>query len=209
MDKKYISEMLSIIKSSDSNLREVEVRDVRYDDDTSQKSTLYIEVIERIGFGVSLSKSWIIENQLIFSLYDGYLEEEYFLDEGSSFKSRYEKLPMISNLDVVRKNCYRIMKIFRNAITHNLSHIAVSEQEYKIGYVNVRKQTIRLDISKAAVQLLYTIIVAFVKGSIEIRTKGHYEGILLSYYKQMLYGITALEDDLSEPMIPLKETIIV
>lgn len=206
MDKKYISEMLSIIKNSDSNLCEIEVRDVRYNDETSNKSTLYIDALEIIGFRAVLSKSWIIENQLIFSLYDGYLEAEYSLDEGSSFKSRYEKLPITTNMDIVRKNCYRIMKIFRNAITHNLSHITADESGYKIGYANIKNQTICLEISKSAVQILYTLIIAFVEGKIEIRTEGHYEGVLLSYYKLMLSGISALEDDLTEPLIPLNDT---
>lgn len=208
MDKKYISEILSIIKNSNSGLRELEIRDVKYNDATSDKSTLYIEVTERIGFSVPLSRSWIVENQLVFSLFDGYLEDKYSLEEGSSFKSRYTNLPAGTNMEIVCKNCYRIMKIFRNAVTHSLSHIVVDELIYKINYENSKKQMIRLEITKSAVKLLYTLIVAFVEGKIEISTQGHYEGILISYYRKMLAGITVLEDDLFVPLIGLKYDIV-
>lgn len=205
MDKNYISEMLSIIKNSDAHLRELEIRDVSYDDEVSDKSTLHIEIEEKIGFGASLSKSWIIENQLVFLLYDGYLEDMYSLEEGSSFKSRYEQLPTASDMDIVRKNCYRIMKIFRNAVTHNLSHITVGESGYKIGCVNKKNQTIRLEITGDSVHILYTMIIAFVEGGIDrIHTAGHYKGIMLSYYNRMIRGIAALEDDLGDALIPLK-----
>lgn len=208
MDNKYISEILSIIKNSDIQLKEIEIRGVKYNDDVSDRSTLYIETVERIGFGASLSKSWIIESQLIFLLFDGYLEDMYSLDEGSSFKSRYENLPIASDMEIIKKNCYRIMKIFRNAVTHNLSHIVVDESGYKIGYTNKKNQSIRLDITNDSVQILYTLIVAFVIGDIEIHTAGHYEGILLSYYKNMLNGISVLEDELGNSLIPLKNTFV-
>ena len=210
MDKKYISEMLSIIKKSDMQLREIEIRDIEYADDKSKKSTMYIEIVESLCMGASLSKSWIVQNQLIFLLFDGYLEDMYLMEEGTSFKYRYEKVPETSNMDIVRKNCYRIMKIFRNAITHNLSHIEVTKSGYKIGYKNKKNQTIRLEITEAAVQTLYALIIALVEDRIEkVHTKGHFEGFLLSFYNELLLGIGALEDDINEPLIPLKESFVV
>lgn len=101
------------------------------------------------------------------------------------------------------------MKIFRNAVTHNLSHITADEAGYKIGYINNKSQSIKLEITNNSVQILYTLIIAFVEGSIDrIHTLGHYEGILLSYYNMMINGISALEDDLPDALIPLKDSFV-
>lgn len=194
MDQKYIDTIADIINKSDIPLMQMEIRGVTYEDD--RKSTLNIELIDYESWNSSrLSDSWIIENMILFSLFDGYLEENYGLQEGDSFRNHYKNLPSGTTVEEIQKNCYRIMKLMRNAITHNLSKIQADDNGYEIQYVNNHKQMFCLKITKKAVQVLYTIIMMLVTKKCDIQTEGHFKGVLSYYYQSALKGISIIEDE--------------
>lgn len=155
----------------------------------------------------ALSESWVAGNLLIFTLFDGFLENKYGLTEGESFKNHYTNLPEITFLDIVSKNCYRIMKVIRNAIQHNLSSVVYNDGSYTINYQH-HNTIYNLEISADGVNSLYTLILNIVQCRVmdmpkTYYTTGHYEGILNTQYKNVESGISNFSDDISGSLLNL------
>lgn len=137
---------------------------------------------------------------MIFTAFDGYLESKYGLKEGDSFKKHYTNLPATSDLEKIEKNIYRIMKIVRNAIQHNMSSISLDAGGYDIGY-QFNSTNFKLQISRDGMDFLYTVIISLIQNSIFgmdsfSSTEGHYLGMLQWYYSQVVNKIRALQDDI-------------
>lgn len=149
-----------------------------------------------------LSEAWIAVNILLFTVFDGYLENKYSLEEGASFKCHYNNIPENTFIDKISKNCYRLFKIIRNGIQHNLSNVTYLENCYIINYVN-RSTTYKLQISTRGIRCLYTIVLSLIQNSIyeigtEWTTIGHYEGIICELYNIMVGEIHELSDDIGQ-----------
>lgn len=187
--------IVDMIESSNLRLRSVEIRPVCYDDDTSLKSTVSIIHSDIIGERSRFVNTDLVANLLIFTAFDGFVENKYSLPEGESFKRHYEILPESTDMEKIQKNCYRILKLMRNAMQHNLSGVTIGPQEYVFSYSN-RNTVFQLEISRAAVEYLYSIILNLIKGQVYgLITLGHYEETLKEFYKRMLSGIVVLEDE--------------
>lgn len=195
MNQQYINSIVDMIESSNLRLRSVEIRPVCYDDGTSLKSTVSIIHSDIIGERSRFVNIDLVANLLIFTAFDGFVENKYSLPEGESFKRHYEILPESTDMEKIQKNCYRILKLMRNAMQHNLSGVTIGPQEYVFSYSN-RNTVFQLEISRAAVEYLYSIILNLIKGQVYgLITLGHYEETLKEFYKRMLSGIVVLEDE--------------
>lgn len=205
MDPKYINEIVDFLNKTEIRVIEPELRGAKYNDDETREVKIDLGEV-CYGRTVQVSNNWIVENMLVFSLYDGYLEEKYALPEGQAFRQRYLSLPGSTDKERLEKNCYRLIKLMRNAILHNLSKIVVSDKGYNINYNNQKNQAIQLEISQKAVRFLYTILLTLVQNKKLIKTKGHWESLLYSYYHEMEKGIVSLQDDIAAAgLLPLQD----
>lgn len=221
MDKKYQKSITDVLQASDmsnfnflqSEIRKIEYHEPflengepnpEYDSKNPYRHTMHMECGEVMNGNVPLSKSWMANNILIFTVFDGWLEEKYGLTEGESFRRHYQELEAMASvpLDMVALNCYRILKVIRNGIQHNLGSVDFDEHGYHIAYTNKMGTDFLLEITKEATNLLYTIVLALIEERIsgidrKYHTIGHYEGILLSYYRSVCDGTGILEDDIT------------
>ena len=173
-------------------------------EDSTYRST-YVEQLQAQGYDymyskVELSEAWVAGNLLLFTVFDGYLENKYHLTEGASFREHYDNLPDNTSIEIIEKSCYRIFKIIRNGIQHNLSNVNYNDGSYNISYCH-RNTSYALQISKNGVRYLYTLIMNIIKGQIggmygKYRTSGHYDGIMYTLYTDMLKEITPISDDI-------------
>ena len=95
---KYINSIVDMIESSNLRLRSIEIRPVCYDDDTSLKSTVSIIHSDIIGERSRFVNIDLVANLLIFTAFDGFVENKYSLPEGESFKRHYEILPDVYSI---------------------------------------------------------------------------------------------------------------
>ncbi len=149
---------------------------------------------------VRLSEAWVASNLLLFTVFDGYLENECRLTEGASFKNHYDNLPHGNNIELIQRDCYRVMKLLRNAMQHNLSRVDRDDSGYEINYL-YNGTTFRLKISHVGMAYLYTIIVNLIRKRIlgfykGYNTRGHFEGLMCTYYDKLCSEIGWLEDDI-------------
>ncbi len=177
-----------------------------YDPDNPYLYTKTIELRDVLFAKPSkLTNAWVANNILIFELFDGWLEERYSLEEGESFKKRLDNLKAlaISELDIMAFNLYRILRIIRNGIQHNLSGVEHDDDGYHVAYKNRQGTEFYLEFNEDVTRYLYTLCICLVQGYVEgvikaFRTKGHYVGMLAFYYDKILSGVSIIEDDLMD-----------
>ena len=206
-----INAIIKFIKQSDMtdlSIKSVEIRPIRYKEKKNEEAdyTENIYISDTMFFNKSsLSEAWVAGNLLLFTVFDGYLENKNDLDEGDSFRKHYYKLPENTNLERISKNSYRIIKIIRNAIQHNLSSVNFDKGNYEISY-KYKDTQYELFLSSIGVQNLYTLIMNIIQEKVsgirgKYHTDGHYEGILCTQYSELLKGIKQISDDIKGALI--------
>ena len=205
MDSKMISSIAKVIKQSDMsdlNLISVGVRPntlvIEYGN-VYRNEEMYVSDV--IGASkAQLSEAWVAGNILLFTAFDGYLENKYSLTEGKSFKNHYDNLPCGTEIESIEKDSYRILKLIRNGIQHNLSNVVVNRGSYNISYT-FNGTLYSLQIDAGAMRYLYTIVMNIIGEKIEgvftkYSTEGHYIGIMNTMYDELRSGITQISDDI-------------
>ena len=211
MDSKMIASIVKLIKQSDMsdlNLISVEERPITVEIDEQGREThkTYLSLSDCIGRSrAELSEAWVAGNLMLFTVYDGYLENKYRLTEGASFRNHYDNLPQSSNIEIIEKDCYRILKLIRNAIQHNLSSVEFNNGAYSVTYT-FKNINFNLQISCRAMRFLYSLVLSLINDNIDgickkHRTDGHYEGIINSMYAEVRAGIEQLTDDITGNLI--------
>lgn len=211
MDQQCINSIVKCIMQSDMselNIRQVVTNPISVKRDGEEEYYESRIFVKDGFFGKSaMSDAWIAGNLLVFTAFNGYLENKYQLKEGASFRKHYDNLPENTDIEKIIKNCYRIMKIIRNAIQHNLSNVKYNSGNYDINYCH-KNSTYKLNINKNAISCLYTIVVNIIREGIrgipdEYMTDGHYEGIIYSLYSEMNKGIGILSDDIGTKLLSI------
>lgn len=205
MDQQCIDSIINVITKSnmaDLDFLNTEIRPItcELDKDGKEIQTFHMSLYDCMYSKAELSEAWVAGNLLLFTVFDGYLENKYHLTEGASFREHYNNLPDDTPIEIIEKNCYRIFKIIRNGIQHNLSNVNYNDDGYNINYCH-RNTSFALQISKNGVRYLYTLIMNIIKGQIggmygKYRTSGHYDGIMYTLYTDMLDEIKQISDDI-------------
>lgn len=205
MDQQCIDSIINVISKSnmaDLDFINTEIIPIicEIDEEGNELHTIQISCYDCMYSKAELSEAWVAGNLLLFTVFDGYLENIYHLTEGASFREHYNNLPDNTPIEIIEKNCYRVFKVIRNGIQHNLSNVNYNAGSYNINYCH-RNTPYTLQISKNGVRYLYTLIMNIIKGQIEgmygkYRTSGHYDGIMYSLYTDMIKEITQISDDI-------------
>lgn len=212
MDQQCMDAIIKVIL--ESNMSDLDILNVgiepvtcEVDENGREQHTVHISLFDTMYCKSSLSQAWVAGNLLLFTAFDGYLENTYHLTEGASFKEHYNHLPENTAMERVTKNCYRVFKLIRNGIQHNLSSVHYHSGSYGINY-HYRNTHYGLQISKKGVSSLYTLVVNILQGEIsgmygKYRTQGHYDGIMYMLYQNMENEITQLTDDIGQGLLPV------
>lgn len=124
-----------------------------------------------------------VASLLMFLLFDTFLEDKYSLNSGQSYNERYGCLTENNDIEIIEKECYRLLKLIRNACVHNNASI-LNNDPIAFGY-DFRRTKFNLDISKEMLNLLFSIMVFIVMDNYKLKTVGHFNGIIRSYYDEL------------------------
>lgn len=195
MNRDDIEAFKNVISCFNISRCEPEYRPIRYDNSETMERTV------SLGIYSSFRESKQVECPLaaylfMFTAYDGYLENKRGLTEGESFKRHYEALPSGTDMERIQKYCYRVMKIIRNTIQHNMSAIEIANNELNISYMRMNTD-FSLRITTKGLSCLNTIIYDCIVGN-PYKTQGHYEEITKSLYKTLCKEIITISDDIGD-----------
>lgn len=207
MDKQHTKEMFDILfKSSGLDYYSVTLTDARWNDNdngvsVSLKFLSGMGIIEGTLGEYRLADSYIAMTMQLFTLYDGWLEDKHNLKEGDTFKNHYTNLPDNTDEEKIQKECYRIFKILRNAIQHNLSKITVTKNGLSFSYSR-SQATFALDITKDGLRYLNGLLYYSISEDLnKTLTTGHYIEILRMIYHKLTNEINLIEDEFGNQLI--------
>ena len=206
MDQKYNNvELQSIMAELDFVNTDITPIKCEIDEDGEENHTICMSLNECRYSKAEFSEAWVSGNLQLFTLFNSYLENMYHLKEGASFRAHYNNLPKSTFIEIIGKNCYRVLKIMRNGIQHNPSNVNYNAGSYNISYCH-RNTPYALQISKNGARYLYTLIINIIKGQIEgmygkYRTSGHYDGIMCTLHADMLKEIAQISDDIGTSLL--------
>lgn len=169
--------------------------------DVDGKKFLHVDYYESISldFFNQATQTNFIDNPIlgiisVFSVFEIYLDNKYkYLKSLSTFRARHDNLPKSTNTEIVQKSFYRIFKIIRNAITHDINSISYQNGFYKISYYHHSR--FYLEIGDKTLLELYTATLLLIDDSVE-KMRGIYfkQCILLWYYNSIIANIKIKDD---------------
>lgn len=139
---------------------------------------------------------------MVFMLLTAYVENRYSLQQGSSFKTIYESIPINNNTDRIVRGCFRLMKLMRNAYVHNSNDVVKNNNRYIFDFSrNFRGNTthFHLEIDDDKLGLLYALIIMLIEGKSRLGTIGHYEELISKYFTDIVDNIgNSFTDEISD-----------
>ena len=202
MDEKFSEMVTDLLKESNMHFPKTDVREIEIRDN---ESTVNISCSDCISFArteKNFEEVPVIPCLVMFALFDSYVEEKFNLTGGGNFKSRYENIPADSRtpLNVITKECYRLIRLIRNCFVHNMSGI-----NHENDMLHFRNRNNNLDINQDTLALFYYLIILIVNKKYEVKTRGHFESAVIRYYGQLRAFITEhgnFRDDLGSAPFP-------
>lgn len=184
MNKNFYKEIINTLKKADiklrvNNLSPMFVSDLPKSEIENYARRFCVPIIDQ-PTGKILPQVSIL---LMFFLFDTFLEDKYSLNPGQNFSERYRNLPDGSDVQIIEKECYRLMKLIRNACVHN--NVSISDNDpISFNYL-LNNYRYNLDIHKDKMNLMFSAIVFIVIDNYKLKTDGHFNGIIRSYYDEL------------------------
>ncbi|UJR54460.1 hypothetical protein [Dickeya zeae] len=148
---KYISDLLIFIESIDINKDLLSHEICEVDGEKSYlKSTIYV------GFSQPKRYSFSINQTAIFMLLDAMIDYSHPALMNEGFKYKYNHLPDNSTSDKVIKGIFRILRILRNALIHEVD--ALQEDGEIISIIRKKGSKESLQIKRKAINTLNFIV---------------------------------------------------
>lgn len=158
---------------------------------TEGKKNIKIELCSYLG-QADIESNIILTTTIFFTLLDSYLDVKYPTLEGLSFAAKYRNLPSSNDYDVILKEIFRVLKIFRNATVHSKSAITRNNDRIIVAY-NHNGRLFHLEINEMCVELIYTVILLIIEDNNYCPI--HRIGMLRKYFNDIKANIFSISDE--------------
>lgn len=156
------------------------------------------------GKRVSIEQNPQMKFMMLFALLDFYVDATYPDMEGKGYREKYKNLPAQGDFNLILRQLFRVAKVIRNALVHNLSSFAIADGHVNVDYKR-GKEHFSLKMSMEAFTDFHTAIVMYIKGDMG---KGNYFlGIMRAIYANILAGITHFNDEFGSTLEQLSAGI--
>jgi hypothetical protein len=202
MINNFILQTISLIQKSDFRLQFPEVLDTELEDGNHKKITM--EFVDYIGANIDIKNNFLLISSIAFLLIDTYLDTVYEELEGKSFKQRYETIEENSDINIIFKEVYRILKLIRNATIHSKSAISIVDENYNIEYL-FRNIKFKLTISKKSFESLISLVIFTIDHKNKNMINEYITALLRSYFKTISENIT-IRDEFSNNLLEIRSS---
>lgn len=137
---------------------------------------------------------------IFFPILDNYVDALTKLT-GVSFKGKYDAILEDRGINTIIKRVYRILKLLRNAMIHNVNSLNKTGDIVEVNYIRPKTKKypmteFHLSISNEGIKTLWKLIsVLEDKNILNVRGNMFRDGILFGYYQEVL---SAIEDNIKD-----------
>lgn len=132
-------------------------------------------------------------------LLDAFVDHLYPELASKGFKQKYNKLPSCSNCEKVIKSTFRILRIVRNALVHEMDAVNINPETINIVRKKGSKEILKM--TNRAINTLNFIVWYSARNDLSVY---YNEIVLVSAYNLLLKGITEINDDLKDDFSPIQ-----
>ena len=148
----FISDTIALFQNSNVNLRHSSITNVTLDASGGQ----VIQASARIGATPpAIAHNWPVLVLLAFAVLDAQVDKADPSLQGSKFGVKEGSLPRATDIDKVRRNVYRILRIARNAVVHRPGDLTMYPTHLEVRDCG----PIQLTITPLGLDLAYTYVV--------------------------------------------------
>lgn len=143
---------------------------------------------------------------LFYSLLDAYIDYLYPKLEKSNFINKFKNIPANDDYQIILKEIYRVLQIFRNGLIRDDRSLSFDEESgiIKIKYKN-NNIDYMMELKIYGLELIYTTILYSLK---ENENPDKYKiGILRTFFDDINKNILALEDNFSNGLFNISSGI--
>ncbi|NMS91922.1 hypothetical protein HGQ85_18535 [Clostridioides difficile] len=148
----------------------------------------------------------VIYTSNIFLSFDEYINYNNPDIAELNFKNKYIRLTSNSDIDIITKEVYRILKLMRNTIIHNLSNLSQIEDDNNIMInfsYSFKNTNFNLNLSQENLFRLYAMVILITRefSVYESENKEFYIGILRLFYDKLKNDICnfgEFQDDIDD-----------
>ncbi len=184
----FIEKTIKLLQCSDIIIRIPENRKLEIE---GVEKLLCIKTSE-VYCQMELQENLIIHVMIFFTLLDTYIDIRYPNLEGESFAKKYCNLKVSNDMEVMIREIYRILKMFRNASIHSRNAICVRDDNVIIVDYPFRGTNFKLEMSKSCLELIYTLIFLIIKDNKYPII--YIEGLMRTYYDDIKSSVTISDD---------------
>lgn len=206
MQNKFIQETVRFLLKTDLMILEPETIETYLN---GEKKECKIYMTTSYNESTHLSINPILSHSIQFSLLDAMIDQEYPALSTRSLNQKYSGLPEESDMEIILKELYRLMRDVRNALTHYGNVIA---EDVKGGFsfnYTFHNTEHRLNWTKRMQQLSYSLLIYFADSNFPGGyPKAYREGFMRTLYdalKREVDGEGNLNDEASKNQPSLKD----
>lgn len=185
----FINKTVKILRDSDIRIHMPEHCEVEIKEHPIQRMNLVSKCCIN-----KLEDNLIFHLMVFFSLLDSFIDSKFPELDGISFKQKYLRLRRESDNEIIIKEVFRILKIFRNASTHSKSAIIIQSNSNILVNYQFNRTDFTLNLTKKALVLIYYVIFLFLDN--ERYSKYYLSGLLRTYYDDLKSEIMIINDDI-------------
>ena len=153
-------------------------------------------VIDCIPRPAPLVPSELIEI-IIFSVMDSIIDMRYSGLANESFSQRYKALPKDKELQIIFKECYRAIKLIRNAKVHDRTSVQNNPNNYEVK-MSWRGKSFEISCSFESLRHLLNLCLLFIE-NIDVED-AYFVLIMRHYYHCFLNGVICFQDEISNSL---------
>ncbi len=149
----FIEQTIDFLRKSDIPLHETDLTKTEVNEKGGP--TVYLESFVESFSRPQISKNILLHTMVVFSLIDAQIDFQYPDLPSNSFEVRYDNLPSNTDLQIIQKELYRVLRIIRNAVIHQRSSVAYNGTLITV----TRGENKKLELTQRGLELIYSFIV--------------------------------------------------
>lgn len=146
-------------------------------------------------------ENYILQISTLFLLFDVYLDSQDTNIVGESYAKKYQKLSCDDDIEIIQKEIYGILKIFRNALTHGMEAIIFDGNLISIDRINKYNKREKLELNFDSLENIFTAVIMIIEG-----IKNYREECYLKYFYQKIISQVKFIDDKRNIFLDLNDS---
>ncbi|MFT9820715.1 hypothetical protein [Lysinibacillus sp. NPDC056185] len=194
MENNFLSQTVRFLQKSDLKIYPIVYRE--YEVQINEEEVVFSgggSILKDYFSKPHISDNLILQIIDIFSTLDAKIDIDFPNLQGKSFRYKYIHLPNSSDEEIILKECYRLFKLLRNAATHSMNSITISNDDIVAEY-DFNHTNFHLKITSLGISYLFTYVLEPFNSN-SLYTQNFFRAFNRELYDLLKQEVSTFSDD--------------